>query len=133
MLCFLPLKFAWDEKYSCCTAHSHTPRFAAAKLVDMELHLLAEKKKGPMQLNAAAGAIPIKPVSERNELALQVLHQSGITPEHLETRTLYNDDCPGIPQVLTMLNFIELYWASSITANFLSGDGTFCLLCTELL
>ena len=58
-----------------------------------------------MQLNAAADA-PIKPVSERNELALQVLHQSGITPEHLETRTLYNDDCPGIPQVLTMLNFI---------------------------
>ena len=57
-----------------------------------------------MQLNGtseAAKPAPVKlPASERNELAIQVLHQSGVTPEHIETRTLYNDDCPGIPQVL---------------------------------
>ena len=95
--------------------------------------LLAEKTKGPMQLNAAADAIPIKPVSERNELALQVLHQSGITPEHLETRTLYNDDCPGIPQVLTMLNFIELYWAPSMIMNIITCKGTFCYTFLEMI
>ena len=68
-------------------------------------NFFSEKKKlGPMQLNGtseAAKPAPVKlPASERNELAIQVLHQSGVTPEHIETRTLYNDDCPGIPQVL---------------------------------
>ena len=53
-----------------------------------------------MQLTSgAAEPTPAKPASERNQLALQVLHEYGVTPEHIETRTLYNDDCPGIPQV----------------------------------
>ena len=53
-----------------------------------------------MQLtDGTAESSPAKPASERNQLALQVLHEYGVTPEHIETRTLYNDDCPGIPQV----------------------------------
>jgi len=71
-------------------------------IVGGETYQLEKKKLGPMQLNGtseAAKPAPVKlPASERNELAIQVLHQSGVTPEHIETRTLYNDDCPGIPQ-----------------------------------
>ena len=37
--------------------------------------------------------------TEKQQLALQALHELGAVPEHVETRTLYNDDCPGIPQV----------------------------------
>ncbi|XP_063694280.1 myoferlin-like isoform X6 [Bolinopsis microptera] len=71
-------------------------------IVGGETYQLEKKKLGPMKLNGtseAAEPAPVKlPASERNELAIQVLHQSGVTPEHIETRTLYNDDCPGIPQ-----------------------------------
>ena len=33
-----------------------------------------------------------------NFACLQVLLRLGAVPEHIETRTLYNEDCPGIPQ-----------------------------------
>lgn len=67
-----------------------------------------EKKKGPLHLpHLGAPVAPVKSSSERNELALQVLHKSGVTPEHIETRTLYNDDCPGIPQVIVKYAFLH--------------------------
>ena len=37
--------------------------------------------------------------SDEHRLALYVLHELGVVPEHFETRTLFNEDCPGIPQV----------------------------------
>ena len=87
-----------------------------------------------MQLNGtseAAKPAPVKlPASERNELAIQVLHQSGVTPEHIETRTLYNDDCPGIPQVL-QLEFKKGIWNGTLI--LLSAEYGTTLSCTALL
>ena len=60
----------------------------------LNLQLLLEK--GAMQLGGS-GTVDSK--TEKQQLALQALHELGAVPEHVETRTLYNDDCPGIPQV----------------------------------
>jgi len=60
-----------------------------------------EKTKGPMQLgstNDLAAKPEVNATLEKNRLALQVLHKLDVIPEHIESRTLYNDDCPGIPQ-----------------------------------
>ena len=64
--------------------------------------LFLEKTKGPMQLgstNDLAAKPEVNATLEKNRLALQVLHKLDVIPEHIESRTLYNDDCPGIPQV----------------------------------
>ena len=55
-----------------------------------------------MQLGAVneTAVAEVNTTLEKNQLALQVLHKLGVIPEHIESRTLYNDDCPGIPQVI---------------------------------
>ena len=45
--------------------------------------------------------------SDEHRLALYVLHELGVVPEHFETRTLFNEDCPGIPQVIDHLNILN--------------------------
>lgn len=45
--------------------------------------------------------------SDEHRLALYVLHELGVVPEHFETRTLFNKDCPGIPQVLLFWTFYQ--------------------------
>ena len=47
-----------------------------------------------------------------------------MVPEHFETRTLYNDDCPGIPQVIVLFYNLICNWVISAD-NLISADN-FC-------
>ena len=60
--------------------------------------------------------------SDEHRLALYVLHELGVVPEHFETRTLFNEDCPGIPQVsLLIYSNIRLFTIVSLSLLILTS------------